>query len=803
MVLFTEYLLKQKAKFCDFNAQKSGFSLVELLVYITVFAIAAIGISSMYMTLQKHHVEVRQYGEYEGQKDFAHNLLKVSLKNANSVSISDVDVNDSACLQLNNEYSTQRTGIKFNGAGRMIESMLPINITDAQARSISFWVKAETGQADENVILRWGETSGRQFAIILRNGHLYVQMEGALLGSYNGIDFFDNNWHHVAITFPDSTTSTVINGGILKQYIDGVRRDGNKREDPFGVGRNYLMRTTASKLLVGARDKNATNSFKGSLSDLRIWSDVLEASDVTRIFNEAPGHETILHWSQVLHWPLFDLGSTQQTTIVDFSGQNNLGMLNNFDSGMLVSFGNKKHQTSQKFCFFDTDSDNLFELWQGVGDTPQNPTGNNAWQLKTKDVFVPGADGFFKNVGLSPETVTANFAIGTAAGSDVTVLQKNVTSSFSNNIIAPAQALCAVTPSDVFVAPGCNVNQVLASVVDGFDPKNDTLTITAKSKQKMAMFTIYSRIENLPPTVNAVWNQLDGIMRFYTLDYRPLPTQVWNRAMRSVRFESSGTDYSTTKKIVFSMGEAAFEIDGKFHFYDFVQHNGQPYSFNTALSRAHQSEPKMCGLQPYLMTITSPEENYFIDQNFKANAYHGWIGARETEPGGWRWINGPDNGTRFWYGNGAGIPIIDDGTADGEATNLLVYRKPADNVVNIRENEMAPLWIKNNDTLNMRYSNFSLGQTGQNVSEFEPRNNVSYSTSPAKYLFINRSLRGAGLWRSAPLNAAYCQSPTPNHEFICGHYREWGGMPNDPAIKSASSVTIDMEIHNKYCKTTP
>ena len=264
-ILLTDYISRQKANLKRCHAEKSGFSLVELLVYITVFAVASFGISSLYMTLQKHHVEVNQFGEYEGQKDFAHNLLKVSLKNTHSVEVSDVNLNDSACLQLNTKYSTQRTGIRFDGSGRTIESTQSINITDAGARSISFWVKAEKGQATENVILRWGDTIARQFAVVLRNGYLYVQLEGALLGSINGINFFDNSWHHVAITFPDSTTSTVVNGNLLKQYIDGVQRDGNKFETttnawPLG---NRFMRTTASKLLIGARDKKGTNPFKG------------------------------------------------------------------------------------------------------------------------------------------------------------------------------------------------------------------------------------------------------------------------------------------------------------------------------------------------------------------------------------------------------------------------------------------------------------------------------------------------------------------------------------------------------------
>ena len=144
-------------------------------------------------------------------------------------------------------------------------------------------------------------------------------------------------------------------------------------------------------------------------------------------------------------------------------------------------------------------------------------------------------------------------------------------------------------------------------------------------------------------------------------------------------------------------------------------------------------------------------------------------------------------------------------TRDGVATNLLMYRNPEDHLIDYPQNEMAPIWAKNVDTRNMRYSNFSLGETGTNVSEFQPKTTVSYSSKPAKYLAINGPLEEE-ISRSSPIDTAYChfqRSPTPGHEKICGHFREWGGMPNDPVVKSASSVSIDMEIHNKYCKASP
>ena len=48
----------------------------------------------------------------------------------------------------------------------------------------------------------------------------------------------------------------------------------------------------------------------------------------------------------------------------------------------------------------------------------------------------------------------------------------------------------------------------------------------------------------------------------------------------------------STKKVTFSLGEPAFEINGKFHFYDFVGADIRPYSFNRALSRVQQ--PSCC-----------------------------------------------------------------------------------------------------------------------------------------------------------------------------------------------------------------
>lgn len=65
------------------------------------------------------------------------------------------------------------------------------------------------------------------------------------------------------------------------------------------------------------------------------------------------------------------------------------------------------------------------------------------------------------------------------------------------------------------------------------------------------------------------------------------------------------------------------------------------------------------GVQGYLANVTSEEEDAFIVANLSGN---GWIGASDYDPDGgegngegdWKWMDGPEAGTSFWSGAGAG-----------------------------------------------------------------------------------------------------------------------------------------------------
>ena len=92
----------------------------------------------------------------------------------------------------------------------------------------------------------------------------------------------DNNWHHLVLTY-DETTSKV------KLYIDGVK---NPNEGTWGGhGKLRLSTTKITEFRVGAGPSTNYNSddwlagsFKGGLDQLRMYSTVLTQAEISALF---------------------------------------------------------------------------------------------------------------------------------------------------------------------------------------------------------------------------------------------------------------------------------------------------------------------------------------------------------------------------------------------------------------------------------------------------------------------------------------------------------------------------------------
>lgn len=100
------------------------------------------------------------------------------------------------------------------------------------------------------------------------------------------------------------------------------------------------------------------------------------------------------------------------------------------------------------------------------------------------------------------------------------------------------------------------------------------------------------------------------------------------------------------------------------HLYQVIDVSGSPLTANQARTAA--SGQTLDGLQGYLVTITSQEENDFVQNRVSADS---WIGASDTaEEGKWIWDTGPESGTQFWQGlyNGQAVSSRYNNWANGE-----------------------------------------------------------------------------------------------------------------------------------------
>jgi len=121
-------------------------------------------------------------------------------------------------------------------------------------------------------------------------------------------------------------------------------------------------------------------------------------------------------------------------------------------------------------------------------------------------------------------------------------------------------------------------------------------------------------------------------------------TQV-NNALQSLQAYNSDANASTTLKISAVLGGAAYNPDNG-HYYEYIDYTAKGLTDKTwtgAQGYAANPVTKFNGLQGYLVTITSQQENDFIIGKVGGNA---WIGANDAAvEGTWRWVTGPEAGT--------------------------------------------------------------------------------------------------------------------------------------------------------------
>ena len=151
----------------------------------------------------------------------------------------------------------------------------------------------------------------------------------------------------------------------------------------------------------------------------------------------------------------------------------------------------------------------------------------------------------------------------------------------------------------------------------------------------------------------------------------------------------------------------------------------------------------------------------------------------------------------FWLGDGAGAPVIASGVDAGQALysrHLISHDLDLSSPINFSLNRAIPPVADKP----INYTYFSAGsQTEGGCNTPAPYNCQPLSTRGYNQLAILGGPKASGLWFAMPDNLYNCEDGELNS--ICGHYREWGGTPNDPDFKLGAAISIDVATHRQVC----
>ncbi|MDP2324624.1 MAG: hypothetical protein Q8N51_11405 [Gammaproteobacteria bacterium] len=258
-------------------------------------------------------------------------------------------------------------------------------------------------------------------------------------------------------------------------------------------------------------------------------------------------------------------------------------------------------------------------------------------------------------------------------------------------LVASLALVPVANGANITTSDGSNTLYLGSSVV--VDP---LITVTASQNIGQArvrvthgnLYLSYDQLgcDLLESPLSCVWNEDDFELR---IDGEASPAE-WEAMLRSVRF-GTGNGHQTPRTVTFTLGNTRpFQGEDHTGMHYYVQaecsDGAEGGSCTWFQAKQHASEQSLFGLQGYLATITSQEENDFLNAFPWVNAP--WIGATDdylqinavTEAGYanqseaegyWHWVTGPEAGTLFSIGNhdGAegGVPAVEGQYANWNA----------------------------------------------------------------------------------------------------------------------------------------
>ncbi|MEO9852868.1 MAG: PKD domain-containing protein [Reichenbachiella sp.] len=149
-------------------------------------------------------------------------------------------------------------------------------------RTVMAWFKTPPA-GDRKTIVSWGDNqAGKMFNVMVQGGRIRVEGGScSTLSTVVGLD--DDQWHHLAVTF-DPADGGQLND--IKVYVDGVF-DANA-PDSFNAGQIINTDNSNNPVRIGSVLYNATYYWRGSLDNIRVYSEALSAIQIDELGTSIP-----------------------------------------------------------------------------------------------------------------------------------------------------------------------------------------------------------------------------------------------------------------------------------------------------------------------------------------------------------------------------------------------------------------------------------------------------------------------------------------------------------------------------------
>lgn len=245
-------------------------------------------------------------------------------------------------------------------------------LNSGTAVTVSLWFKSSTYSTDGRAISNntieiyqassaYSNTQGRFYYRLRGNyGNSFAVLGGTLLSGVGNL--VDGNWHHLCITFDNSTTTAIV-------YEDGVQLITD-------TSVSGTLNSASSNLYIGS-DSASSNFIDGSISNISIWNTNLTSSQVSEIYSEGIPQNLNNHSavSSLVSWWQLGSNSSFNTnwTVLDEKGSNNGTSVNMTEADIVDGVGSSANGVSSGM------SDNI------VGSAPFSDANSLSYNMDVLD----------------------------------------------------------------------------------------------------------------------------------------------------------------------------------------------------------------------------------------------------------------------------------------------------------------------------------------------------------------------------------------------------------------------------------